>query len=56
MMAICSLLHEIDRMGILKLGQDKASNIPRGFEKIKVTAERTQMFYIHKIIQIDPAI
>ena len=48
MMPISNPLHELDRMGILKIGQGKASDIRRDFEnKIKVTAEKSQIYYIN---------
>ena len=55
MMAIGNPLHELDRMGILKIGQGKASDMRRDFEnKMKVTAEKSQIYHNNKIKQIDP--
>ena len=56
MMAISNILHELDRMGILKNGQGKASNMRRDFKnKMNITAEKSQIYYINKIKQIDSA-
>ena len=55
MMAIGNPLHQLDQMGILKIGQGKASDMRREFEKImKTQAEKSQIYYINKIIQLDP--
>lgn len=51
MMAIGNHLYDIDQVGILKIGIDKAYNMRRDFEtKLKATTQRTQIQYIHKII------
>ena len=56
MMAISNPLHELYRMGILKIGQEHASDMHRDFEKkMKVTTEKSQIYYINKIKQIHPA-
>ena len=56
MMATGDPLHELDRIGILKIGQGKDSDMRRDFDnKIKVTAEKSQGYYINKIKKIDPA-
>ena len=55
MMAIGNSLHELDRIRILKIGQGKASNMCRDFEnKMKVTADKSQIYYINNIKQINP--
>ena len=51
MMAISKPLHEIDMSGILTIGQGKASNMRRSFKnKMKVTAQRTHIYYTNKSI------
>ena len=57
MMTIGSSLHKIDRIEILKIVQGKACDIRKDFEiRLNSTAQRTQVYYMNKIIELDPIV